>query len=292
MTVTRVNIGVLGLGTIGLSLVIVLQAHLGQWKMPSNKLEELMYVPDAQYLEVASLGHRELVADILWLQAIQVMAGTKISNEAGHWLYRAFDVITTLDSHFVRAYEAGGLALTTFVMLPDESNQLLQKGMRYNPDVWTFPFYLGINYFFEFQDDAKAAESIAHASRLPNAPVSLVPMAANLFASAKSPQQAVDILSLAYRNTTDESAKHLLEIRLKIMLTERDLVILEEAINHFKSTHQRLPDRLETLVHAGLLSALPTEPSGGRYLYNPITGSVSSSEMPERPQVTAKRRIR
>ncbi|WP_455244331.1 hypothetical protein [Petrachloros mirabilis] len=292
MTGVKNQIGFIGFSALGLTMVITLQVHLGQWKTASNKLEHLMYIPDAQYLQMASLGHQEIVADVLWLQAIQVMAGKNISDEAGHWLYRAFDVITTLDPHFVRAYEAGALALTTFVVLPEESNRLLMKGMEHNPREWKLPFYLGINYYFELYDDAKAAEYIAQASRLPGAPIGLVPMAANLFAAAKSPQQAVDILILAYQNTADQSAKKLLEIRLKMMLTERDLVMLEQAIGLYQSLHRRLPDRLEDLVAVGLLSGLPKEPAGGRYLYEPTTGAVSSSEMPERPKLTGKRRIR
>jgi hypothetical protein len=288
----RRRIGFLGPSLIMLGMLIAMQVHLGQWEREGKKLEQLMYLPDGEYLKVASLGHRELVGDMLWLQAIQVMAGKTVSDEAGRWLYRAFDIITTLDPQFVRAYEAGALALTTFVVLPDESNRLLMKGIQHNPDEWKLPFYVGINYYFELYDDAKAAEYIAQASRLPGAPIGLVPMAANLFAAAKSPQQAVDILAMAYQNTTDESARQLLEIRLKMMLTERDLVVLEHAIGRYQSIHHRYPGRLEDLVAVGLLSRLPEEPAGGRYLYDPITGAVSSSEMHERPKLTGKRRIR
>jgi hypothetical protein len=220
------------------------------------------------------------------------MGERKISEAAGRWLYRAFDIITTLDPKFVRVYEAGGLALTTLVVLPSQSNQLLMKGVKQNPDEWKLPFYLGINYFFELYDDGKAGEYMAQASRIPGAPPGLVPIAANLFASAKSPQQAVDILATAYHNTSDESAKKLLELRLKIMLAERDVVMLEQAVNRYHTVQGRFPARLEDLVSAGMLQQLPQEPAGGHYVYDALTGAVSSSEFPERPKMTGKRRIR
>lgn len=276
---------------IALGILIALQMYLGQWQVLEKKMEHLMYLPDAQYLQLASMGYRELVADVLWLQAIQVMGERKVSDSAGRWLYRAFDIITTLDPKFVRVYEAGGLALTTLVVLPEESNQLLIKGVNHNPTEWKLPFYLGINYYFELYDDAKAAEYMAQASRIPGAPAGLVPIAANLFASAQSPQQAVEILATAYRNTTDENAKQLLELRLKIMLVERDVVMLEQAIHRYQSLHGTLPARLDDLVATGLLQQVPQEPSGGHYLYNAGTGAVSSGEYPERPKITAKRRI-
>jgi hypothetical protein len=110
--------------------------------------------------------------------------------------------------------------------------------------------------------------------------------------SGHSPQQAVDLLAALYEKATDESAKKLLEIRLKIVLTERDLYLLEQAIDRYRRQHGQYPPRLESLVGTGLLPALPLEPSGGRYLYDAKTGSVSSSEMTERLVMTGRRRNR
>lgn len=275
-----------------MGLLIALQVSLKPWQETDKKLERLLYLPDAEYLKIASLGYREMIADLLWIQSIQVMGEKKVSESSGRWLYRALDIITTLDTKFVRAYEAGGLALTTLVVLPEESNQLMMKGMQHNPTEWKLPFLIGINYYYELYDDAKAAEYISQASRLPGAPSSLSTLAANLYVSGHSPQQAVDLLAALYEKATDESAKKLLEIRLKIVLTERDLYILEQAIDRYRRQHGQYPPKLESLVGTGLLPALPVEPSGGLYLYDAKTGAVSSSEMTERLTMTGRRRNR
>ena len=275
-----------------MGLLIALQVSLKPWQETDKKLERLLYLPDADYLKIASLGYRELIADLLWVQSIQVMGEKKVSESSGRWLYRALDIITTLDSKFVRAYEAGGLALTTLVVLPLESNQLMMKGMQHNPTEWKLPFLIGINYYYELYDDAKAAEYISQASRLRGAPSSLATLAANLYVSGHSPQHAVDLLAALYEKTTDESAKKLLETRLKIVLTERDLYLLEQAIDRYRKQNGQYPPRLEAIVGAGLLPALPVEPSGGRYLYDAKTGAVSSSEMTERLTMTGRRRNR
>jgi hypothetical protein len=269
-----------------------LQVSLKPWQDTDKKLERFLYLPDGEYLKIASLGYRELIADLLWIQSIQVMGEKKVSESSGRWLYRALDVITTLDPKFVRAYEAGGLALTTLVVLPEESNRLMMKGMRHNPTEWKLPFLIGINYYYELYDDAKAAEYMAQASRLPGAPSSLATLAANLYVSGHSPQQAVNLLTALYEEATDDSAKQLLEVRLKIVLTERDLQLLEQAINRYRMQNGQFPPTLEALVRAGLLSALPVEPSGGRYLYDAKSGAVSSSEMTERLTLTGRRRNR
>jgi len=275
-----------------MGLLVALQLSLKPWQETDKKLERLLYLPDAEYLKIASLGYRELIADLIWIQSIQVMGEKKVSEASGRWLYRALDIITTLDPKFVRAYEAGGLALTTLVVLPEESNRLMMKGMRHNPAEWKLPFLIGINYYYEMYDDAKAAEYMAQASRLPGAPSSLATLAANLYVSGHSPQQAVNLLADLYEKATDESAKKLLEIRLKILLTERDLSLLEQAITLFRKQQGQFPPRLEALVDGGLLPALPLEPSGGRYVYDPKTGTVSSSEMTERLTLTGRRRNR
>jgi hypothetical protein len=263
---------------------------LSHWIAAKPKLQQLTYLPDGEYLRIASLGYRELAADLLWLQAIQVMGQRKVSEQEGRWLYQAIDTLTTIDPKFVRAYEAGSHALCTLVVLPKESNRLLEKGMRHNPQEWKLPFLLGINYYFELADDERAAESMALAARLPGAPENLARLAAKLFVSAKSPQQAVEFLAKVYEESTDENVRQLLEIRLKESIVERDILILEEAIGRYRDKHSRRPDHLQDLVRSGLLSTVPEEPFGGRYLYEPATGNVRSSEMKERMRIPVRRR--
>src|SRR5713101_9985186 len=181
------------LGATGLLLVVglhLLQVRIDAQRAATPKLQRFMYLPQGKYLRVAVLGYEQVAADLLWIQAIQAMGERKVSEEAGHWIAQALDVITTLDPRFVRVYEVGGIALTTLVVLAEESNRLLEKGIRHNPGVWHLPFLLGFNYYFEFHDDQKAADYIARASRLPGAPAYLAPLAARLYVSARDPQVA------------------------------------------------------------------------------------------------------
>ncbi|BFU94025.1 MAG: conserved protein of unknown function [Nitrospira sp.] len=279
-----------GVGALLALFIALLQQPVHSRLNATPKLQQLMHLPDGEYLRMASLGYRAVAADLLWLQVIQVMGQRKLSESAGQWLYHAVDRITTLDPKFVRAYEAGSLALCTLVVMPEESNRLLEKGMQHNPQEWQLPFLLGINYYFELENDAKAAESMAKAASLPGAPDGLARLAAKLFVAAKSPQQAVDLLAKIYEETTDENVRKLLEIRLKESIVERDLHILEQALSQYQSIHSHRADRLELLVGSGLLSELPREPFGGQYLYDSATGRVRSSEVKERMRIAVRRR--
>jgi hypothetical protein len=290
MNAIRRPLTILATGTVLAASLGAIQIPLVHWSSSKPKLQQLTYLPSGDYLRMASLGYRELAADLLWLQAIQVIGEQKLSEEEGHWLYDAVDRITTLDPKFVRAYEAGSHALCILVVMPEKSNRLLEKGMQHNPQEWKLPFLLGINYYFELADDEKAAEAMAKAARLPGAPEGIARLAAKLFVSAKSPQQAVELLAKVYEETSDENIRKTLEIRLKESLVERDIQILEQAISRYQASHSRPPEQLENLVEQGLLRELPKEPFGGHYLYAPSTGAVRSSEVTERMRITARRR--
>lgn len=270
--------------------ILASQWALDRVKASVRPIQSVRFLPNSEYLRVAALGYQSILADLLWLRAIQVMGERKLSNEDGQWLYQLLDVVTTIDPSFVRAYEAGSHALCTLVVMPAEANRLLEKGMRHNPQSWSLPFLLGINQFFEFGEDDKAAKSIALAGSLPGAPERLVSLAARLFVSAKSPQQAVEILAKAYEEATNGNVRQLLETRLKEAIVERDLQIMEAMIERYYVAHAQRPRQLDDLVRTGLLRELPTEPFGGQYVYESTTGIVRSTEVKERMNFTMRRR--
>ncbi len=281
------------LAIVGMGLsagIVATQISMDHARAGIPMLQRSSYVPDGHLLKVAALGYREVVADVLWLQVIQAMGDKHVSPETGRWIYHTLDVVTTLDPTFVRAYEAGAHALCTMVVMPEESNRLLEKGIRHNPREWRLPFLLGFNLYFELGDNQKAAEAMAMAARLPGAPEVIAQLAAKLLVSAKSPQQAVELLANIYENTSDENLKQVLDQRLREAIVERDLFLLEDAIGRFYAQHSQRPAGLEQLVQAGLLRELPQEPFGGQYHYNADTGAVRSTEVKERMRMTFRKR--
>lgn len=278
------------MGVVCLAGLYVLHVRLDQLHANTPKFQRFMYLPQGEVLKAASLGYHDLASDFLWLQAVQAMGERKVSEEAGHWIYRALDIVTTLDPMFVQAYEAGGIALCTLVVLPEQSNALLEKGMRKNPQVWKLPFLLGFNYYFELGDDAKAAKYIAQAARLPGAPEYFAGLAARLYASSREPQTAIDFLAQMHEQARDENVRQVLEHRLKEVIVERDLQLLERVISRYRELRMHPPDRLEDLVGSGLLPELPRDPFGGTYIYSSQTQTVRSSFVEGRIQMHGKRR--
>ncbi|MEO8340170.1 MAG: tetratricopeptide repeat protein [Nitrospirota bacterium] len=255
------------------------------------QIEGLAQLPKGEYLKPALLGYHHLGADILWLNLVQVAGNKRNNADEYEWMYHALDVLTTLDPQYAYAYYAGGVILGDLANRPDLSTRLLEKGVKANPDVWNIPFLLGYNYYFLLGDPAKGAEYIMKAASLPDGPSYLSGLATRMAAEAGSPDTALAFLEARLLDTQDLQTRESLANRVKEVIIERDIRILESAVETYRRQHQTLPETANDLVAAGILPMLPQEPFEGDYRVDPKTGSVSSSTHPERLRTFFKRKM-
>ncbi len=278
-------------GVLLLACVAWLQGQLDrQQDRTVAKIEGLAQLPKGEYLKPALLGYHHLGADILWLNLVQVIGKKRNSADDYEWMYHALDVITTLDPQYAYAYYAGGVILGDFANRPDLSNRLLERGVSANPEVWNIPFLLGYNYYFLLGDPAKGAEFIMEAARRPDGPSYLPGLATRMAAEAGSPDTALAFLEARLGETQDPQMRESLVNRKKEVIIERDLRILESAVEAYRAQYLKLPATFTDLMVARTLPMLPQEPFGGSYRLDPKTGSVSSSTHPERLRTFFKRK--
>jgi tetratricopeptide (TPR) repeat protein len=256
------------------------------------QIEGLAQLPKGEYLKPALLGYHHLGADILWLRLVQVIGKKRNSADEYEWMYHALDVITTLDPQYAYAYYAGGVILGDLANRTDLSNRLLEKGFNANPEVWNIPFLLGYNYYFLLGDPTKGAEYIMQAARLPDCPAYLPGLATRMAAEAGSPGTALAFLEARLRETQDPEMREFLAYRMKEVIIERDVLILESAVEAYRKQHRALPATITDLVAAGALPSLPQEPFGGDYRLDRKTGAVSSSTHPDRLRTFLKQNIK
>src|SRR5215217_7397908 len=224
------------------------------------KIESLAHLPKGEYLKPALLGFHHLGADLLWLRLIQVLGNKRNSADEYEWMYHALDVITTLDPQYAYAYYAGGVVLGDLAQRADLSNQLLIKGTDANPTVWNIPFLLGYNYYFLLGDPAKGAEYIMRAASLPDRPAYLPGLATRMAAEAGNPETALVFLEARLSETQDPQLRDEFINRMKEVIIERDIQVLERTVESFRTTHRALPSTLAALIRERLLSRLPQEP--------------------------------
>ena len=240
-------------------------------------VERFMFLPKGEYLKTAALGYDQLVADIVWLQAIQVIGDKRISEEGYKWIYHAVDVVTTLNPKFDYAYQVGGVVLSALGNKIDMSNALLEKGLKENPNVWQIPFYLGFNHFFYMDDYKKAADYMTIASRLPGRPFYIPQLAATLHVEQGNPEVALEFLERAYKETEDERIKKEIENKTREVMVARDIIFLEGGVKRYIEIYKKNPESLEDLVTGKIIDMIPKEPFGGFYYTDKETNEIKSS---------------
>ncbi len=104
-------------------------------------LSQLVRGPfQAQDLQLSAMGLRAAAADIAWVQLLQYAGGEPApTEESGRRYSRLKDMtlrVVRLDPRFQRAYAFGAamLAWDPEVQRPDEALDILQEGIRNNPD--------------------------------------------------------------------------------------------------------------------------------------------------------------
>ena len=273
--------GILALNSI-VQLQRALDHHIDQ---SATQIEELTQLPHGDYLKPALLGYHNLGADAVWIRLLQVLGKKRNSTDEYEWIYHALDVVTTLDPQYDYAYYVGGIILTNIANRVDRSNLLLEKGFKNNPGEWSIPFLLGYNHYFILGDASKAAEYIAAAARLPGGPAYLPGLATRMYAEANTPNTALQFLETLWRQTQDAGMREVLEKRSKEVMIERDIRLLESAVQQYQAIRRHLPDKLNDLVSNGFLIQIPQEPFGGSYELDSKTGKVTSTTHPDRLKV-------
>lgn len=248
----------------------------------TKTIERLNLLPRGEILKPSLLGYHHLGADLLWLQIVQVIGERHVTEEDYSWLRHALDTTTTLDEHYVYAYDAGGTILTGEGNRVDWSNELLEKGFKANPQAWRLPFLLGFNHFFHQEDYVGAAGYLVQATRVPGHPPFIDFLASRLYVEGNSPIVALHYLEGMIQSTTDEDLRDSYRERYKQIEIVRDIQLLERARSRFVETYKKDIKKVSDLVSFGLVLNLPVEPFGGEYRLDEKNGDIVSSTHPEK----------
>src|SRR5512136_1980690 len=128
-----------------------------------------IFFPRAEILRPALLGFTGLAADLTWIRTVQYFGSRVEGKERFPQLYQLVDMTTSLDPHFLDAYQYGALFLT---IARQYSNAIAvyRKGIAANPSAWQLPHDLGRLYFLELQDYQQALHWWEITDRLPGRP--------------------------------------------------------------------------------------------------------------------------
>lgn len=130
---------------------------------------DVLYLPSGEFIDQASLGYRNLAADLLWVKTVQYYGGFRLGQNDLQLFSHLIDVITDLDPQFIFAYLFGGLVIAEDLGYFEEGMAFIEKGIEHNPTDWWLVFELGFLNYVYARDYGAAEHYFRLASRLPGA---------------------------------------------------------------------------------------------------------------------------
>jgi tetratricopeptide (TPR) repeat protein len=254
---------------VGLLLLAGVAIHAANLRLEAQAVSlaapgEVGALPDGRVLRVAALGFERLVADLYWLRTVYYVGDDAVSRAGYPDALRLANLVTDVDPEFASAYVIMTSVLSVLRQRPDEALLLLEKGVRENPEHWRIRFLRGFTRFFDMGDHARAADDMRAAFEL-GGPKYLQLLAARLYAQGGAPETALAFVEARLAEEGDPRARTRLLARRRDLVIERDLAVIQRALDAWRERGRRAPRDVAGLVRAGLLVTEPRDPEGGAY---------------------------
>jgi len=241
---------------------------------PQATLQEVLFISSPTVLKRASLGYDGLLADIYWTRTVQYF-GNRHSNSVDNYalLGPLLEITTHLDPHLVVAYQFGGSFLAPQPPQgagePGRAIQLMEYGIRNNPNDWKLYYNLGFVEYMEIKDYAKAADAFARGSQVPGSHPFLKVLAAQMAQHAGDFGMARMLWTATYQSTQDKQIRENAYKHLRALRVDEDVTHLQHAVTLFGERTGRLPASLQELIASEGLPGIPVDPDGHPYKFTP-----------------------
>jgi hypothetical protein len=266
-----------------LLLLVLPLGFAGVWKLQQNidvqqaslqQEQDEMVLRSGKLIRMMSFEYAPLMADIYWTRVVQYYGGKHARYDANlALLWPLLDVTTTLDPNLLVAYRFGATFLSEApprgLGRPDLAVDLLQRGIRANPEYWRFYEDLGFVYYFDMKDYPKAAAAFLEGSKNPNAFIWMKVLAAKVTEQGESRETSTFLWTEIYLSAKDPLIKQNALTHLELLRADAECEQLNAISAEYEKRTGRRPATLRELVHAGLLTAEPLDPRGYVYQIGP-----------------------
>ncbi|MFP4081453.1 MAG: tetratricopeptide repeat protein [Candidatus Aminicenantes bacterium] len=264
-----------------LSLASFMGLKIYSDKIPRKKIpgSSIIYIPSGKHLKLATLGCSSVLADLVYLWAIQYYSDFSIADRYKN-LDHIFSVISELDPHYLDPYEVGALIAVYEAGDPLLGLKVLDRGLEKNPNQWIFPFQAGHYAQMVMKDFKLAQKYYQKAMKIEGAPaVARRLYAYSAFKLADYETSWKTWLEI-YREAEEERIKKIASNHLYQVKAAMDIRRINQAIEEFRKRYRHNPSDLSRLVETGLLESLPQDLDGQDYLYDQETGKTEPRSIP------------
>jgi hypothetical protein len=233
-----------------------------------------LFLRSPSAIKTMSLGYESLLGDIYWTRTVQYY-GARFATQGATFplLWPLLDITTTLDPQMIIAYRFGAIFLsesgTGGAGRPDLAVELVKRGIRSNPNDWHLDMDLGFLYYWRLRDYQSSASAFLDGSNKPNGPPWMKVMAARVAQKGGSLDTARMIWSEIYESNKDPKIRQRALETLRGLKAEEDMQQLNQLADEYQKRLGRYPVSVSELRAAGLITAIPVDPDGYPYLFEP-----------------------
>lgn len=233
--------------------------------------KELLYLPTPDVLRLLSLGNDGLMADALYVWAIQYYSQFG-PREKFLYLERVFDLITDLDPRYFDAYRMGALIMLVEAPGDREEKQravtrLFDKGIAAMPDEWQLAETAAWDCYLGFRDTSLAVRYAEIAVRHPGAN-HRIRRALGVWKDREDRWDVEDSIAYwreALAEATTPGEEFLTRSHLYDVIVARDREILDPLLKGHRERFGECPGRWEDLILTGRLFEVPRDYAGNPY---------------------------
>ncbi len=262
-------------------LLLVLPAGFwGIWRLQHSIDGQLANIHEEQdeillrsgkMMKVLSLEYAPLMAGVYWTRVVQYYGSKSERREQNlDSLWPLLDLATTLDPNLMPAYRFGSTFLAEARPVgagrPDLALELLERGIRENPEQWRLYQDLGNVYYFSLHDNQKASDSYLEGSKVPTAAPWMKLMAARIAERGDTRQISRLLWNEIYESAQDPTIKENAKTHLLLLRADDDREQLNLLLADFAKKMGRPATSVRDLVEAGMLRGLPADPEGFAYV--------------------------
>jgi hypothetical protein len=262
----------------GLLATVLVCGHALQAIPRPNPLgKRLLYLPTPEMLRIASLGNEGLMADLLYVWAIQYYSQFDF-REKFLYLETVFDLITDLDPRYFDAYRIGALIMSLQKYGDPAEHKaaivrLYEKGLKNLPDSWELAEVAAWDAHLVLNDQKLAVRWIGMAAERPGA----LPSIKRVYGRWRDDIHGWTIDdSIQYWTEVLAEAKRKPDVNLALShlydsYVTRDRGILDPLLAAYRARTGRCPDSWQPLVDEGKLPTAPLDHLGNPYTIDPET---------------------
>lgn len=267
---------------VSMAACILLLHHIDEIR-PQAAVEDALYINSPKVIKRASLGFGGLMACVYWTRAVQYFGSRHARHELTYnELAPLLEIATALDPHIIPAYQFGANFLAPAppngAGEPGRAVDLMEYGIRNNPDNWRLYYDLGFVYYTELRDYKKAAEVFELGSRAPNANPFMKLLAAQMAEHAEDYATARMLWTATYESSTQTDIRQNALEHLRSIKVDEEITSLQNAVTQFIQQSGHAPSSFWELAAAEHLPGIPVDPDG-----HPFELSVDGQVLVQRP---------